>query len=417
MNRDPLKNLKAELDEEVFHKQKLKSRKDAILKEAREGMTNSQKKRPKWAPVIAALAIPLIGFLLIGPVLLEQFPRLLDTNPEEVTEPSKKKIEETPKASEIKKVYSSLWEQERLNFRAMYLLADFKVDGKEYSIDTGVEYRSDGIPSINQQNTNNDSRVILEDNLLYYKEIDKPATVTAIPAPSAYLKADHEPIIMSYPYYPAKLPEDIASNQYTWKIIEEGEHGIIVSGLTDNKKLSLKEFKAKIHPETGILLSFEGKNQKGDKAIEWKDRKFHYNEVSLGISDSNQMFLQYEMSRDQNLTPILKELLSGENDEWKNVISSIGLDTSNEVAPINVNVKLNRKISRKEEEQTARKIAVALQNNNESPIAQYVDFEINFYNPEAEKAYRKAYSNSILQQNEDRYDEDGNPKMEWIDIK
>ncbi|MGD7024357.1 hypothetical protein ACQCVK_17295 [Rossellomorea vietnamensis] len=417
MNRDPLKDLKTELDEEVFHKQKLKSRKEAILKEAREGMTNSQKKGPRWAPVIAALAIPVIGFLLMGPMLLEQFPQLSDTNPDEVTEPSKKKIEETPKASEIKKLYSSLWDQEKLNFRAMYLLADYKIDGKEYIIDTGFEYRTDGNPSINQQNIHNDSRVILEDNLLYYKEIDKPATVTAILAPTDYLKADNNSDILSYPYYPVKLPEDIASNQYTWKISEEGEHGILVNGLTDNKKLSLREFSAKIHPETGILLSFEGKNQKGEKTIEWEDRKFYYNEESLGISDSNQMYIQYEMSTERILTPILKELLSNENDVWKNAISSIGLETSNEVTPINVNVKLNRKISETEEDQTAKKIAAALKNTKDSRIVQYPDFEINFYNPEAEKAYRKAYSNSALQQNEDQYDEDGNPKIKWIDIK
>jgi hypothetical protein len=416
LNRDPLKDLKAELDEEVFHKHKLKSRKNAILKEAREGMTNSQKKSPKWAPVIAALAIPLIGFLLIGPMLLEQFPRLLDTSPEEVTEPSKKKIEETPKASEIKKVYSSLWEQEKLNFRAMYLLADYKIDGKEYIIDTGIEYRSDGNPSINQKNIHNDSRVILEDNLLFYKEIDKPSTVTAILAPSDYLKADHNSDILSYPYYPAKLPEDIASNQYTWKIIEEGEHGILVNGFTGNKKLSLKEFSAKIHPETGILLSFEGKNQKGEKTIEWKDRKFHYNEVSLGISDSNQMFIQYEMSLEQNFTPFLNQLLSGENEEWKNAIGSIALDAS-ERNMMSISVKLNRKVKDTEEEEIALKIAAALENTRESRITQSSDFEISFYNPEAEKAYRKAYSNSVLQQNEDQYDEDGNPKINWIDIK
>ncbi|MGD6966638.1 hypothetical protein ACQCVP_09425 [Rossellomorea vietnamensis] len=412
MNRDPLKDLKAELDEEVFHKRKLKSRKDAILKEAREGMTNSQKKSLKWAPVIAMLAIPVIGLLLIGPMLLEQFPQLSDTSPDEVTEPSKKKIEETPKASEIKKFYSLLWEQDKLNLRAMYLLADYKIDGKEYIIDTGVEYRNDGTLSIHQQNIHNDSRVILEDNLLYYKEIDKPATVTAILAPTDYLKADHNADILSYPYYPAKLPEDIASNQYTWKISEEGEHGILVNGFTANKKLSLKEFSAKIHPETGILLSFEGKNQKGEKTIEWKDRKFYYDEVPLGISDSNQMFIQNDMNAEENLTPFLNQLLSGESHEWKNAIGSITLDTSYELNRMLASVKLNRKITETEEEQIALKIAEALKSTTDSRRAPSDQFEVNFYNPKAEKTYRKAFTELPL-----RLNEDGRPIINWIDIK
>ncbi|MGM0843567.1 MAG: hypothetical protein ACQEUT_01220 [Bacillota bacterium] len=420
MNRDPLKNLKAELDEEVFQKHKLKSRKADILKEARERMSNSQqKKSPRWAPGIAALAISLIGFLLVGPLLLEQYPRLLDTNPDEVTEPSKKKIEETPKASEIKKIYSSMWNQDKLNFGGMYLLADYWVDGKEYIIDTGVEYRGDGNISIHQQNIHDESRIILEDNIFYKRGNDMSLTLTAIPSPLAYLKEDNDSEIMTYAYYPARLPEKIAGNQYSWEIIEEGEHGIIIQGSTDNQGLSFKKFSAKIHPQTGVLLSFKGENQKGETAIEWQDRKFYYDENPLGISDSNQMFIQNDMRAEENLTPFLITLLSGENDEWKDAVGSIEVKTSRESGRILADVKLNRKIQEIEEKQIALEIAAALKESaqDEIAIARTSQFEIYFYKPHAEKAYRKAYTVSTLQQNEDQYDEDGNLKINWIDIK
>lgn len=414
MNRDPLENLKAELDKEIFQKREFKSRKSAILKEAREQMSNSQqKKSPRWAPIIASLAIPLIGVLLIGPMLMEkqQPSQHLDSPSQEVPkqeklEETQQKVKETPEASEIKKTYSSMWEQAKLNFTAMYFLADYQVNGKEYVLNTEVEYKNGNL-SIHQQNVQDESLVLLEDHILYNRGNDLPLYIEAIPAPAAYLKAEHDSGIMSYPYYPSRLPEDIASNDYTWEIIEETDHGIKINGFAKNEELSIKNFTAKIHPETGILLSFEGENQDGERMIEWQDRKFYYEDNPLGVSENNQNFIQNELNVYENLTLFLNELLPQVNDELKQAMGSIMINGSPEKG-IWVDLKLNRKLQKSEEEQAAEKIIEALIKSWEGDLSKVYLFEVNFYNPGEESEYIQAYTEPGLP-----LDGNSTPEIHW----
>ncbi|WP_421381979.1 hypothetical protein ACOJQI_21550 [Bacillus salacetis] len=466
MNQDPLNDLKAELDKEIFSKHEFRSRKDTIVKKAIESnKENPPRKHPAWVPLSATAAALLIAALLTGNYFLakneetplqadeleekndidndnmiEDLPNI-EKVPDEVKENETEKDEkideedvtieqvvpeneppEISHAEEIRQKYAGIWAAEKLDIKNIYLGLNFQDHEKSFQTSSHLSYKNN-IPTLHQiGGENNNLEIFMKDKVVYYSEYKIISDKKEINDPVSYLKDSTQREIYAYPYYPAKISSPIASEEYSWKIIEENSDSIEVSGTADRMDNEIVEFNALIHSDTGIILNFSGYNNNGEKVLGWETDRFELNPVwENDLSDRIGSIIEWS-THEKGKEPIIfrEEWLNSAKEEIEKgeSVEEIYLGGSDNPTTAIVIIGLAKEISKQEEKELARKILEHMTEEADKNISgnrhiwdeNY--FRLLFTKPPNRIYYMAAYNKKDAPQ-----DKQGIPEISWQENK